>query len=104
MRTRRMAGLLAVPLLVGPALALAAGPALGQEDPEVTARVIVRITTPATAGTYTVDWQTLGGCDPGSGTSGMAGEVTLTVEAHGTADDTPRSPASSQAPRRWPSW
>ena len=51
--------------------------------------VIVRITTANTAGTYTVDWQTLGGCDPGSGTSGRSGEVTLTVAATRTADDTP---------------
>ena len=89
MRTRRPATLLAVSLLVAPALALATGPVLGQEDREAVPPVIVRITTPATAGTYTVDWQTLGGCDPGSGTSGMAGEVILTVAADGTADDTP---------------
>lgn len=89
MRTRRTAGLLAVALLIAPTLALATGSALGQEQRDPVPPVIVRITTPATAGTYTVDWQTLGGCDPGSGTSGMAGEITLTVAATGTPDSDP---------------
>ena len=80
-------------LLLGVITALAAvilavtAPVAGQDATE--AARIVRITTPATAGVYTVGWQTLGGCDPGAGTSGSAGEVTLTVEADGEPDDTP---------------
>ncbi len=50
---------------------------------------IVKIRSAEAAGVYTVGWQTLGGCDPGAGTSGMAGEVTLTVEAAEQPDDTP---------------
>lgn len=84
---RRLFGsLVSAALLTAGALAVAT-PAAGQDGRDPVPPVIVRITTPATAGTYTVDWQTLGGCDPGSGTSGMSGEVTLTVEADGTADD-----------------
>ena len=64
-------------------------PAVGQDGRDPVSPVIVKITSANTAGTYTVDWQTLGGCDPGSGTSGMTGEVTLTVDAAGTPDDTP---------------
>ena len=48
------------------------------------------ITTPATAGTYTVTWRTLGGCDPGPGTSGMEGEFRLTVQADGSPDADPQ--------------
>ena len=72
-----VAGLLAV------VLALAASPASA-------AKVVVTVQTPAvgdtdastdepSAGTYTVSWETQGGCDPGSGTSGASGSVTLTV-------------------------
>ena len=63
-----VAGLLAV------VLALASSPASA-------AKVVVTIQTedPGTAGTYTVSWETQGGCDPGSGTSGASGSVTLTV-------------------------
>lgn len=87
--TRRLIGsLVAVTVLTAGVLVVAA-PAAGQVDDRPVPPVIVTITTAGTAGTYTVDWQTLGGCDPGSGTSGMAGEVTLTVEADGTADDDP---------------
>lgn len=89
MRTRRSAGLLAVPLLVATALALAAAPAAGQAEDRPAPLVIVRITSASTAGTYTVGWQTLGSCDPGSDTSGMSGEVTLRVAARGTPDSTP---------------
>ena len=64
-------------------------PATGQDDARVTPAEIVKITSAATAGVYTVGWQTLGGCDPGAGTSGAAGEVTLTVEATEDPDDTP---------------
>ena len=85
---RRLIGsLVAVTVLTAGALGVAA-PAAGQEGHTVPP-VIVRITTAATAGTYTVDWQTLGGCDPGSGTSGMSGEITLTVEATGTPGEDP---------------
>lgn len=86
---RRLIGsLVSVALLTAGALAVAP-PAAGQDERDPVPPVIVRITTPDTAGTYTVDWQTLGGCDPGSGTSGMSGEITLTVEATESADDTP---------------
>jgi len=66
-----VAGLLAV------VLALASSPASA-------AKVVVTVQTPAdatagNAGTYTVSWETQGGCDPGSGTSGASGSVELTV-------------------------
>ena len=64
-------------------------PAVGQDGRDPVSPVIVKITSANTAGTYTVDWQTLGGCDPGSGTSGMSGAVTLTVDAAGNPDATP---------------
>ena len=86
---RRLIGsLVAVGLLTMAAVVVAA-PAVGQDGRDSVSPVIVRITSADTAGTYTVDWQTLGGCDPGSDTSGMSGEVTLTVRARGTADATP---------------
>ena len=86
---RRLIGsLAAVGLLTTGALVVAA-PAAGQDRRDSVSPVIVKITSANTAGAYTVDWQTLGGCDPGSGTSGMSGEVTLTVKATGTPDDTP---------------
>lgn len=84
---RRLIGSLVTVALLTAGTLVVAAPAAGQDERDPVPPVIVRITTPATAGTYTVDWQTLGGCDPGSGTSGMSGEVTLTVEADGTADD-----------------
>ena len=72
-----VAGLLAV------VLALATSPASA-------ARSVVTINTDADAtsiaGVYTVSWETAGGCDPGSATSGGSGSVTLTV----TAATTPR--------------
>lgn len=86
---RHLIGLLAAVSILATGAILVTTPAMAQEDRKVATPVIVRITTPATAGTYTVDWQTLGGCDPGSGTSGMSGEVTLTVAAAGSPDDTP---------------
>lgn len=91
-RARRLTGPLAVSL--GVVIVLAAvvlgvtAPVTGQEDTQVAPR-IVRITSADVAGVYTVGWQTVGGCDPGSGTSGMAGEVTLTVTAGAAPDDTP---------------
>ena len=71
-----VAGLLAV------VLALASSPASA-------AKQVVKIETPANdaagnAGTYTISWKTQGGCDPGSGTSGASGSVTMTI-AEGTA-------------------
>ena len=88
-QTRRLIEtLVAVAVLAAGALAVAA-PAVGQDRRDPVPPVIVKITSANTAGTYTVDWQTLGGCDPGSGTSGMSGEVSLTVETTGTPDDTP---------------
>ena len=80
--------MVAVGVVTTGAVAVAA-PAIGQDGRESVSPVVVKITSANTAGTYTVDWQTLGGCDPGSGTSGMSGEVTLTVKATGTPDETP---------------
>ncbi|MDE0653163.1 MAG: hypothetical protein OXI26_05890 [bacterium] len=76
-------------MILGVATLGVAAPAAGQDDAGLEQPRIVRITTPDVAGVYTVGWQTLGGCDPGAGTSGMAGEITLTVEATESADDTP---------------
>ena len=70
-----VAGLLAV------VLALASSPASA-------AKQVVTIQSPAdgsNAGTYTISWKTKGGCDPGSGTSGASGSVTMTV-AQGTGE------------------
>ena len=78
-----------VVVALGTATLGVAAPAVSQDDARAENPRIVRISTPDAAGVYTVGWQTLGGCDPGAGTSGMAGEVTLTVEATGSADDTP---------------
>ena len=61
-----VAGLLAV------VLALAASPASAAKD-------VVQITSAESAGVYTVSWETNGGCDPGAGTSGGTGSITLTV-------------------------
>ena len=65
-----VAGLLAV------VLALASSPASA-------ARSVVTLNTAATgtavAGVYTISWETAGGCDPGAGTSGASGSVTITV-------------------------
>ena len=81
-------GLLVGAALVVSAVTLAAAPAGAQRD-ESTRAAVVLIRTPQAAGTYTVSWETLGDCDPGPGTSGMAGQVTLTVQATGSRDDTP---------------
>ncbi len=74
-----VAGLLAV------VLALASSPASAAKE-------VVTIQTggtPSQAGTYTVSWETQGGCDPGSGTSGASGSVTLTVaDADGAGTET----------------
>ncbi len=73
-----VAGLLAV------VLALASSPASA-------AKVVVTVQTadPGEAGEYTVSWETQGGCDPGSGTSGASGSVSLTVaDADGAGDAT----------------
>ena len=72
-----VAGLLAV------VLALASSPASA-------ATKIVVFTTPATAGEYTINWETAGGCDPGAGTSGASGSISVTVRAtSGAASDPP---------------
>ncbi|MCY3661262.1 MAG: hypothetical protein OXH28_00380 [bacterium] len=67
-----VAGLLAV------VLALASSPASAAKD-------VITFESPAdatagNAGTYTITWETQGGCDPGSGTSGASGSVSLTVD------------------------
>ena len=63
-----VAGLLAV------VLALASSPASA-------ARSVVTINSAEPAGTYTVSWETNGGCDPGDGTSGASGSVVMVVVA-----------------------
>ncbi|MYI56796.1 MAG: hypothetical protein F4062_07205 [Acidimicrobiia bacterium] len=92
-RSRRLIGPSWLPVGVLVALAAATlgvtAPAAGQDEARAAPPEIVRIASAAVAGVYTVGWQTLGGCDPGAGTSGAAGEVTLTVEATQPADDTP---------------
>lgn len=80
-----LAAIAAVSVLLG-----SAAPALGQDGSRLEPNRLVAITTPANAGTYKVSWRALGGCDPGPGTSGMAGEITLTVRADGSPDDDPQ--------------
>ena len=87
-RSRRVIGGLMVVVALAAGTGGVTAPAVGQDDTRVVAPTIVKITTPNVAGVYTIGWQTLGECDPGSGTSGMAGEVTLTVEATEQPDDT----------------
>ena len=74
-----VAGLLAV------VLALASSPASAAKE-------VVTIQTsgdPSQAGTYTVSWETQGGCDPGSGTSGASGSAEMTVaDADGDGAET----------------
>lgn len=86
-RIRPLIGSAAAAALLATCLLFVTQPAAGQEGlPRPT---FVRITSAPTAGTYVVGWRTLGGCDPGSGTSGFAGEVRLRVEPEGVPDDTP---------------
>ena len=80
-----VAGLLAV------VLALAASPASA-------ARSVVTINSAATAGVYTISWETNGGCDPGEGTSGASGSVSITVGA--TNEDAARAAALAETPSR----
>lgn len=67
-----VAGLLAV------VLALASSPASAAKE-------VVTFQTQAdgsaTAGVWTISWETAGGCDPGAGTSGASGSITITVSA-----------------------
>ena len=86
---RRVIGLFSALVVLASGPILLAAPAAAQDGRQRVQPVIVRITTPTVAGEYTVTWQTLGGCDPGAGTSGNSGTVVLTVEAAGAADDTP---------------
>ena len=53
------------------------------------ARKVVTVTSGTLAGEYTVSWETLGGCDPGDGTSGSSGWVILTVVATDAPDGDP---------------
>ena len=69
-----VAGLLAV------TLALASSPAAAVKG-VVEVRVGAADSADNVAGTYTVSWETAGGCDPGTGTSGASGSITLTVAA-----------------------
>lgn len=75
--------------LLGTGLLLVSDPVGGQDGDRSVPVEIVRITSAAVAGTYVVGWETLGGCDPGGGTSGFAGETVMTVTAQGQPDDTP---------------
>ena len=61
------------------------------DDGELDSPVRVEVITPTIAGTYKVAWATWDDCDPGAGTSGMSGSVTLTV-AGSAGPDSPRSP------------
>ena len=79
-----VAGLLAV------VLALASSPASAAKEV-----VTVQTADPGEAGVYTVSWETQGGCDPGSGTSGASGSVTLTV-----VDATPNDNAANTGPQQ----
>lgn len=82
----RLLGAVVLPVLL---VAGAAGPVAAQTGGAADRLVIVQIKTAETAGTYTVSWRTLGGCDPGHGSSGADGTLTLTVKATGTRDPTP---------------
>ena len=77
-----LVGVLSVAGLCAVVLALAASPASATKD-------VVTITSGADAGTYTVSWETLGNCDPGSGTSGGTGSATIVVADAGTGTGTP---------------
>lgn len=83
-------GAVAAVVLLAAGLLSVSGPVGGQADERSVSVEIVQITSAAVAGTYVVGWRTLGGCDPGEGTSGFAGETVITVTAHGQPDDTPR--------------
>lgn len=89
MACRRLIGTVTAVALLAAGVLLATRPAGGQDEDRSVPVEIVRVTSAPIAGTYVVRWQTLGGCDPGSGTSGFAGEVIMTVTAHGAPDDTP---------------
>ena len=79
-----VAGLLAV------VLALASSPASAAKEV-----VTIQTDDPGQAGTYTLSWETQGGCDPGAGTSGASGSVTLTV-----TDSTPNDDTANTGPRQ----
>ncbi len=78
----------AIFVLVSLLVALGVSPTVRGVESDV-APVYVRVVSASTAGVYRVSWVTLGGCDPGHGTSGMSGEVVLTVEAAASPDSTP---------------
>ena len=83
-----VAGLLAV------VLALASSPASAAKQ-VVTVQAGIAGAT-GEAGTYTVSWETQGGCDPGSGTSGASGSVTLTIDDATPNDDSANLGPSAQ--------
>ena len=88
-RVQRLIGTMTPVALLAAGLLLVSGPVGGQADERSVPVEIVRITSAAVAGTYVVGWETLGGCDPGGGTSGFAGETIMTVTAHRQPDATP---------------
>ena len=71
------------------AVVVVLAPAVAHGDVAQVSRTVVLVRSAATAGTYTVSWRTLGGCDPGPGTSGDSGTTTMTVEAATLRDSTP---------------
>lgn len=86
-----LVGVLSVAGLLAVVLALAASPASA-------AKAVVTINSAATAGVYTISWETNGGCDPGAGTSGASGSVSITVGA--TNEDAARTAAAAETPPR----
>ena len=76
---RLVVGVLSVAGLVGGLLVLASGPVAAE-------RKIITIWTDSNAGTYVASWGTRNNCDPGAGTSGASGSVTLTVRDGTPAD------------------
>ncbi len=80
-----VAGLLAV------VLALASSPASAAKEV-----ITVQTADPGQAGIYTVSWETQGGCDPGEGTSGASGSISLTVTDSTPTDDTANTGAQQE--------
>ncbi|MYJ13562.1 MAG: hypothetical protein F4078_04510 [Acidimicrobiia bacterium] len=72
-----VAGLLAVVLALASSPAHAAKQVVTIQSPDA----------PGNVGAYTISWETQGGCDPGAGTSGASGSVTITVADDGTPND-----------------
>ena len=88
--TATVATILEFKLMCGDVIGTERAAVIG-DDEELDSPVRVEVITPTIAGTYKLSWATWNGCDPGAGTSGMSGSVTLTVA--GTAGpDSPIAP------------